>query len=1026
MSNFKKINNYVGWIVFIIAAIVFISTVQPTASWWDPGEYIATAYKLQVGHPPGAPLFQMIGRVFSLFAFGNLAHVAIMVNIMSALCSAFTILFLFWTITLLAKKLYVKKVGDELSKGHLWAIIGAGAVGALAYTFTDSFWFSAVEGEVYAMSSFFTALTFWAILRWEEVADHRSGFRWIVFIAYMSGLAIGVHLLNLLTIPAIAYVYYFKKYKFSWKGFIAAGAVGIGVLAAMMYIIIPQVVNLAGKTELFFVNSLGFPFNSGTIFYFALLIGLIVYGIRYTRKKGKVVLNTIILAIAFILIGYSSFLMLVIRSNADTPINEDAPKDAVSLLAYLNREQYGTWPLLYGQYYDAPAVGAKDGTPIYQRDNKTGKYKIIDNRKGTVTEYDPRFESIFPRMWSGEKPSYKNIYQSEAYGGKGGTRITVDAGNGKTKTLIRPSFLENLKFFFTYQVDHMYWRYFMWNFVGRQNNIEGQGEINHGNWISGINFIDSWRLGDQANLPPSMKNPARARFYFLPLILGLLGFFFHLKKSKKDTWVIFVLFFMTGLAIVIYLNQTPYQPRERDYSYAGSFYAFAIWIGFGVLWLYEKLEKYFKKKHLAALGITMVSMILVPANMAKEGWHSHDRSGRYACRDFAVMYLESCAPNAILFTNGDNDTFPLWYAQEVEGIRPDVRVVNYMLSSGAWYTNQMFKQEYTSAPLPLSIPSEKYDRGEMNAIPDYPMVKGEVSLKDAVAFIASDDPRTKLPMQSGQKVDFMPTRNLVLKVDSAAVVNSGTVSKKNAGNIVKEIHWKIKKGYLFRSDVMLLDLIATNNWKRPIYFDNPSAVSKVLDVSKYCHMEGIVYRFKPTLAKDNIKGMGGVDMNDSYKILMNPKVRWGRLNKPDVNVDRESDRNSTLGIQSYFRLAQSLVADKKYDSAVDVLDREAYFFPKSKFPYSSFTIQQAWIYYKCGAIKKANKMVNGIYTRYMQDMDYYIGLQPRFFNFYTNEIRDALGTMQQLVQLTKVYKQDTLSEKINKSLYAQIKLLQTK
>lgn len=1026
MDTFKKLNNRLGWGVFAVAAFVYLSTIQPTTSWWDPSEYISTAYKLQVGHPPGAPLFQMIGRFFSLFAFGNVAHIAITMNIISALCSALTILFLFWTITLLARKLYVKKDGDTLSKGHLWAIMGAGLVGSLAYTFTDSFWFSAVEAEVYGMSSFITALTFWAILRWEQVAGQRSGPRWIVFIAYMTGLAIGVHLLNLLTIPAITYVFYFKKYKFSWKGFIAAGLAGIGILAAIMYIIIPQVVNLAGKTELFFVNSLGLPFNTGTVFYFLVLIGLLVYGIYYTRKKGRVVLNTAILALTFILIGYSSFLMLVIRSNADTPINEDAPKNAVALLAYLDRQQYGTWPLFYGQYYNAPVIGRKNGDPIYQRNNKTGKYIEIDNRKGTIPIYDPRFETVFPRMWSNQKPSYIKMYKSKAYGGTSGTPIQVSTGNGKTKTLIRPSYAENIKFFFTYQLDHMYIRYFLWNFVGRQNNIEGQGGIDRGNWISGINFIDRWRLGNQADLPPSRHNPARSRFYFLPLILGLLGFLFHYSKSKKDAWVVGVLFFMTGIAIVIYLNQTPIQPRERDYSYAGSFYAFAIWIGFGVLWLYEKFQKYIKKKHLVALAVTLISLILVPANMAKEGWHSHDRSGRYAARDFAINYLESCPPNAILFTNGDNDTFPLWYAQEVEGIRTDVRVVNYMLASGAWYVNQMFKQKYNSAPLPLSIPAEKYDRGTMNAIPVYPMVKGEVSLKDAIAFIANDNPRTKITLESGQKIDFMPSRNLVLNVDSAEVVNTGTVSKKNAGKIVKQIHWKIKQGYLYRSDIMLLDLIATNHWKRPICFVNPSSVSKVFNIEKYSHMEGIVYRFKPTLAKDYIKGAGGVDMNDSYRILMNPKISWGRLEKPGVNVDRESFREATLPKEAYVRLAQALVNAHKYDSAIRVLDKDVYFFPNKKFPFGYFTIRWALLYYQSGAIKKGNKVVNEIFTRYMQDLKYYNGLQIRFVNYYSENIREALAALQQLGQLTKDFKQEALSKKINKGLYSQLKQLQLK
>jgi hypothetical protein len=1024
MRNFKKINNYVGWVVFAISALVYFLTIQPTASWWDPGETLSISYKLQVGHPPGAPMFQLLGRFFSLFSFGNRAHVAVMINSISALASAFAVMFLFWTITILARKIYHKKADDEFSKEQLWAIIGAGLVGALAFAFSDSFWFTAVEATVFASSVFITALCFWAILRWEQVADHRSGFRWILLIAYLTGLAIGIHLLNLLTIPAIVYVYYFKKYKFSWKGFIWAGIIGIGILGIVMVGVIKQTVNLAGIMELFFVNTLRLPYDSGVIFFFVVLIGFIVFGIRYTRKKGKVVLNTILLSLAFLLIGYSSFLMLVIRSNADTPINEDAPKNAAALMSYLDRQQYGTWPLAYGPYYTAPLVSQSQGSPVYKWNDKTKRYDVID--RNPVNHYDPRFETIFPRMWSNEKPSYKAMY--ERYGGTDGTHIVVNGAEtgGKPKSILKPSFFDNLKFFVTYQVNHMYWRYFMWNFAGRQNDIEGQGEIDHGNWISGINFIDSWRLGNQADLPPSMHNPARTKLYFLPLILGLFGFFFQLDKKKKDAWVIFVLFFMTGLAIVIYLNQTPIQPRERDYSYVGSFYAFAIWIGLGVLAIYEKLHKYVKKKHLMAAGVTAACLFLVPANMAKEEWPSHDRAGRYACRDFAVMYLESCPPNAILFTNGDNDTFPLWYAQEVEGIRTDVRVVNYMLASGSWYTDQLFKQEYNSAPLPLSIPSSKYDKGTMDGIPIYPMVKGEVSLKEAIAFVASDNPRAKLELNDGQKTDFMPSRDLYMKIDSAAVVNSGTVSKKNAGNIVKEIHWKIRGNYIFRSDVMLLDLIATNNWKRPICFDDPSAISKVLDVSKYCHLTGIVYQFKPTLAKDYVNGMGGIDINQTYKVLMSPQARWGRLEKPDVHVDRQSFMSATMPVQSYYWLASALANEHKYDSAVNVLDKETYFFPESKFPYDYYTIQKAYVYYKSGAISKGNEVVNDIYTRYMQDLDYYNGLDPRFLNDYTNNVRDALGAMQQLVHLTKTYKQDSLSEKINKSLYAQLKLLQGK
>ena len=1024
MNTFKKLNNRVGWGVFAIAAFVYLSTIEPTASWWDPGEYIATSYKLQVGHPPGAPLFQMMGRFFSLFSFGDVAHVAMMINIMSALASAFTILFLFWTITLFAKKVYLKKSGDELTKGQTWAILGAGVVGALAYTFSDSFWFSAVEAEVYATSSFFTAITFWAILRWEQVANERNGFRWIILIAYLSGLAIGVHLLNLLTIPAIVYVYYFKKYKFSWKGFIGAGIVGIGILAIMMYIIIPQVVNLAGKFELFCVNDLGLPFNVGTVIYFLTLTGLLAYGIYYTQKHDKVVYNTMLLALTFVLIGYSSFLMLVIRANADTPINEDDPKNAVDLLAYLNRQQYGTWPLLYGQYYNAPIISSKNGTPVYKRDDKKGKYVVIDDRKQTIPVYDPRFETIFPRMWSNQKPSHIQIYKSQAYGSRDGTPIRVDMGNGKTKVLIRPGFATNLKFFFKYQVDHMYIRYFMWNFVGRQNNIEGQGEIDHGNWISGINFIDKARLGDQAHLPASMKNPARARLYFLPLILGLLGFFFQLSKSKKDTWVVWMLFFMTGIAIIIYLNQTPMQPRERDYAYVGSFYAFAIWIGFGVLSLYEGVKKYFGKKEIAAILVAVVSLILVPANMAKEEWPSHDRAGKFSARDFAVMYLKSCPPNAILFTNGDNDTFPLWYAQEVEGIRTDVRVVNFMLSGGSWYVDQLFKQEYNSAPLPLSIPSEKYDLGILDYIPVYPRVKGAVSLKDAVDFIKSNNPQTKLAMRDGDKIDYLPGRELFLKVDSAAAVNSGTVSSKNAGKIVKEIRWKVTQSpYLYRNDIMLFDLIANNNWKRPICFVNPYSVNKVFDVAKYFRMQGLVYRLTPVPAIDYVKGLGGVAPDSSYRILMNKDVRWGRLNMPNVLVDPVSARNALFAKRSYLRLAQALAGLHRYDSTVKVLDKGVYFFPNSKFPFDYLTIQWAYLYYQSGAIKKGNKMIMDIYNRYMGDLSYYNSLSDRFIPYYNNNIREALSALQQMARLTKGFHQDKLSKKIRKGFYDQLKIM---
>lgn len=1018
MTNFKKYDVLLGWAVFIIATLVYFLTLEPTASWWDCGEYIATAYKLQVGHPPGAPLFQLLGRFFSLFAFGNLEHVALMINIMSALSSSFTILFLFWTITMLGKKLVAKDEDGRIPMGSAWAIFGAALVGSLAYTFSDSFWFSAVEGEVYAMSSFFTAVVFWAILRWEEVADQRHAYRWLLLIAYIMGLSIGVHLLNLLAIPAIVYVYYYKKYTYSHKGFVIAGMTSLLILSIVMYIIIPWIVELAGKFELLFVNGLGLPFNSGTVIYFALILGLVGWGLYFTRKKSRVVWNTVLLAVVFILIGYSSFFMLVIRANANTPINENDPKDAISLLSYLNREQYGTWPLLYGQYYNAPVVDHEDGNPVYIKDFKKGKYVINDDRKSTIPVYDKRFCSVFPRMWSNQKPSHISLYKQ--YGGDKGTPVQVTRDDGTKEIIYKPTFGENLKFFFTYQVNHMYLRYFMWNFVGRQNNIESQGEIYNGNWISGIGFLDKIRLGDQSNLPASMKNPARTSFYFLPLLLGLFGFMYQLGKSKKESWVVFLLFIMTGLAIIVYLNQTPMQPRERDYAYAGSFYAFAIWIGLGVMGLYELLQTKMSNKVLSAGLVSAACLLLVPGIMAKEGWKSHDRSGKYAARDVARMYLESCEPNAILFTNGDNDTFPLWYVQEVEGIRTDVRVVNYMLSSGDWYVDQMFRKVYDSDVLPLTIDRSFYARGDQNYIPVFERIEGVVDVQDALEFVENDDKRTKVPLQSGDWISYMPSKNLRLKVDARQVVASGTVSAADADKIVPEINWRIGQSGLFRNDLMLLDLIAANNWERPVYFANPNAISKVLNVDKYCHLEGIVYRFKPTVAPEFISKIGGVDVDRTYKILMADDTRWGRLNEPDVTVDRESDRNSGLIKQNYIRLAQGLSTLNKKDSLEAVLDRGIYFFPNDKFPFDYYMIPWAEYYYRAGAIEKGNNVARTIADRYLEDLAYYGSVDDRFVPAYDESIQEGMAVIQRLIQVTGQFKQTELSKEIETAFFDQM------
>ena len=1019
MTQFKKFNIIVGWIVFAISTLVYFLTVEPTASWWDCGEYIATAYKLQVGHPPGAPFFQMIGRFFTLFAFGDVSKVALMINIMSALSSSFTILFLFWTITYLAKKIALQN--GEMTDGKMFAIFGSGVVGALAYTFSDSFWFSAVEGEVYAMSSLFTAVVFWAMLRWENEADDKHSNRWILLIAYLMGLSIGVHLLNLLAIPAISFVYYFKKYKPTRNGIILTGIISIVMLGIIMNGIIPWIVKLSSIFELTFVNSFGLPFNTGTAFYFILLIGLIIWGLRYTRKKQKVIINTLILSFTFILIGYSSFFMIIIRSSANPPIDENSPEDAISLLSYLAREQYGDWPILHGQYYNAPTVDLADGNPLYVKDVKKGKYVITDDRKGTIPVYDPRFTTIFPRMWSSQKPGHIDMYKK--YGKVKGIPIEVESNDG-TEIRMKPTFGENLRFFFTYQLGHMYFRYLMWNFSGRQNDIESQGEIEHGNWITGFNWFDEniLGLGPQDNLPDSMKNPANNKFYMLPFILGLIGLFYHLNTRKKDTLIVGLLFIMTGIAITVYLNQYPYQPRERDYAYASSFYAFAIWIGLGVMAIFNALSKKIDPK-IAAVTVSVVLLLLVPGIMAKEGWNDHNRSGKYAARDFAANYLNSCEPNAILFTNGDNDTFPLWYAQEVEGIRTDVRVVNFMLASGHWYVHQMMNKAYESDPLPFTLSYDQYENGVNNAVVFYNTnLQGSADLKQVIDFIASENERTKLTLQSGEKINFSPTKSYKLTIDSADIMKKGAVPEYMADRIVPSIEWKVRQSYLYKNDLMLLDIIATNNWERPIYFANPSSLSKVLAVEEYCHLDGFVYRFMPVKAENYISGVGGIDEKASYDIFMN-KCKWGNLNDPKVYIDRESSRNSIIPKQNFMRTAEALVAKGENEKAVELLDKCLEEFPDSKITFDMYMIPFADVYYDAGEIEKGNAITERIFEIYNQNLDYYNSLDSRLFKYYEKEYNQSLGVIQRLSMMAKGNKQTDLYNKIDSVFKEQIQIM---
>jgi Amino acid transporters len=1010
--NFKKLNNIVGWGVFAIATIVYFLTMEPTVSWWDCGEYISTANKLQVGHPPGAPTFQLIGRFFTLFAFGDVTKVAMMINVMSCLCSSFTILFLFWTISMLAQKIWMRD-GEKAPKNNQLAVLAASAIGALAFTFTDSFWFNAVEGEVYAMSSLLTAITFWAILKWEQVSEEPNHYRWLIFIAYIIGLSIGVHLLNLLAIPAIVYVVYFKKYKFSWKGFIWAGILAVAITGFIQVILIPAIVSLAGKFELFFVNSLGLPFNFGTIFYFVLIIALIVWGLWYTTKMNKPVWNTIILSFMFILIGYSSFFMLVIRANANTPINENEPKDAISMLSYLKREQYGSWPLLYGPYYMAKPYDMTEGTPIYYKDHQKGRYVEIAKNPGEYV-YDDNVQTIFPRMWNGSKKTYTSTY--ERYIDKSNMRVTTQKKpNGTTERVMIPTFGQNLRFFLDYQCGWMFWRYFMWNFVGRQNDTEGQGEIEHGNWVSGIGFIDNARLGNQKDLPRSMQSAAHTEYYFLPLILGLVGLFYQLKRDPRNCWVVFLLFFMTGVAIIMYLNQTPYQPRERDYSYAGAFYAFAIWMGFGVLGVIEGLKKLVKNQQVATWVATAVCLF-VPILMAAQGWEGHDRSGKTSALDWGKNYLTALPQNAVIFTRGDNDTFPLWYVQEVEGYRTDVRVCNFMLSSGYWYVHQMGRKIYESEKLPLSLTPAQYDNGVHEQIWIQDVFEGPVELKDVIDFVRSDNPRTKGSDGSGKKVDYFPTRNLKLTVDKEKVVANGIVPENLKDKIVDEIVWTIpeKVQYLTKNEIMLLDFMATNNWERCVYFTSLSDIADILGIDKYLHQQGLSHRFMPVEAPEYYKGAGGVFIDGSYDLLVN-NSRWGRLNEPDVTVDPESFRNISFIKMAYMRLAKAYVSRQRYEEAITVMDKCQEFFPDEKIPYG-FYYEGYFpdLYYKAGAMEKGDDVLRKIAANATDELRYYKTLSPKFAEYYKDNIHDALSLVNTMADSAKRNRRYELQEELDK------------
>jgi len=990
--TYKLTNRVLGWVVFAVAAATYLLTVEPTVSFWDCGEFITSSYKLEVGHPPGAPFFMLMARFFSLFAT-DVTQVALMINSLSAIMSALTIVFLFWSITHIAKRI----IGNEkaLTPANTIAIFSSGLVGALAYTFSDTFWFSAVEGEVYATSSLFTALVFWAILKWENVADEKYANRWLIFIAYLMGLSIGVHLLNLLAIPAILFVYYFKKHKTTRYGIIKTAIISIIALGSIMYVIIPGGVWFASRFELLFTNVFGLPYNTGTFFYLIALVGGLAYGIYYSIQKNKVIMNTILSMLTVILIGYSSFALIIIRSQANPPMDQNKPDNVFSLLSYLNRDQYGDSPLLYGQYFNSRVIDYEQGPPIYVK--KDGKYEIADYKVGY--KFEEGSKTFFPRMYSNSPvPDHVEGYKKWA--------------NIKNDTK-KPSFAQNLAFFFKYQLNFMYIRYFMWNFVGRQSDVQSNGEITNGNWLSGINFIDEIRLGPQDNITTEMKtNKGRNKYYFLPLILGILGLIYMYRANKTGNnffWVVLLFFFFTGLAIVLYLNQPPYQPRERDYAYAGSFYAFSIWIGFGVLMLFELLKKYLPA--IVSVGLAaVISFISVPVLFATENWDDHDRSGRYMAKDFAANYLNSCEPNAILFTNGDNDTFPLWYAQEVEGIRTDVRVINESYLSTDWYITQMKQKAYESEPVPFSFTKEQYGPGKRDVVYVQDRINKPTDLKQIIEFIGSDNPKTKDQRYGNE--DFMPVRKIKLPADSNTVINNKVIKPYEADKLENELHWEIPREYIRKNELMILDLLATNNWQRPIYFAITIGQAGYYNLQEYFQLDGLAYRVVPIKTTHENGQLGRINTDVLYEKLMHT-FKWGGIDKKGVYLD-ENNRRMLMNMKNNFaRLANALIHEKKRDSAIVVLDKAIELMPNNRVPYNYYNLLIAEAYYRAEATGKANEIIKIVADKTGEEINYYFSLPKKFQNDLGKDRERSLAMAQEILRLTKLYKQEELFEEIN-------------
>lgn len=1019
--NYKKLNILLGWLAFLIALITYTLTLEPTVSYWDCGEYISTAVKLEIGHPPGAPLFQMLGAFFAMFT-SDITEIAKMVNFMSGLASAFTILFLFWTITALAKKI-VGKTGDVIS-GKEIAILGSGMVGALAYTFSDSFWYSAVEGEVYAMSSFLMALLFWLGLRWESEMDTPRGHKWLLLISFVVGLSFGVHILSLLVIPSIVFIYFYKKYNnIGPKKFIVANIVAVLVLVFVFKFLFPYTLSFFSASELFFVNTFGMPFNSGSIIAGLALIGIFYYAIRYTRKKKLIAANLIVLSLMFTMIGFSSWLMLPIRANANTTINENNPSSARELLAYYNREQYGDASIFYDSYYSETreqdrSDPYRDDKPKYEKDEKLGKYVIVNKYINALPNYTDKHKGFIPRMVD---PSPSVVANYKAVAGI------------SPKSNRRPTFGENLKFMFQFQFGYMYGRYFMWNFTGRQNDVQGNLD-NNGNWLSGINFIDEMRLGSQKNLPAEvLNNKARNTYYFLPLLLGIIGLLFHIKFDKKNFYILLLFFAFTGLAIIFYTNPKPFEPRERDYAVVGSFYIFAIWIGMGVLAIYQKFKEKINQKVLALASSTLC-LLAVPLLMAAQNWDDHDRSGRYATHNNAKAYLDSCQENAIMFTIGDNDTFPLWYMQEVENYRTDIKLINTSLFATDWYIDQQKRKTYKAAPIPSQLTHKQYRTGSLDVayhIPDPRLKDTIIDIKSFMNWLGSSDKRTYLDLdEDGNPEKYYPTNKIRIHVDKEAVLRNKIVALKDSASIVPYIDIEVDELGLQKHRILMLDVLANSNWERPIYFTGGAhAAEEYIWLKDYLQLEGLAFKFVPIKTPstdENGRSKSVLDLGRINTDIMYANVKkwdWKNSNSDHIYVDPETRKNGFATRNNLLRLSEALIAEQKNEKAEEILDLILDKMPIERYGYFAFTMGLVENYYKIDNKQKARDVANRLIVIFRDRINYYSGLDNYDVSRHFDEIEQTL-IMYNNVVATADQNDPTFADELKKGYVASFKMLE--